>query len=121
MIIKNTKIEDLIEQLNYLKKIISKFKSQNSDLLVKHRKLDIDATKPRLLRKMTTIMMGENFDIDEVENDDDIYENKKSRFRNSKQMTVTINVPDYKLKDLLESEERAQLVFDCLEIDNKID
>lgn len=66
-------------------------------------------------------MMGDNFDIEEIENDDDIYDNRKSRFRNSKQMTITFNVPDQKLKDLLVSEERTQLVFDCLEIDNKID
>lgn len=116
--IKNTRIDDLIDQTNQSKKIISKLKYQISDLLVKHRKLDIDNKKPRLLRKLATVVMNDNFDIED--NDYDDYDNKKSK-RNHNYVTSLINIPDYKLKDLLESEERAQLVFDCLEIDGKIE
>jgi hypothetical protein len=52
----NKKINNQVNKINRCNKIISKFKSQNSELLIRHRMIEIDLNNPRLSWKLNMLI-----------------------------------------------------------------
>jgi hypothetical protein len=59
------KIINQINEITRCNKIISKYKSQNSELLVRHRKIEIDLNNPRLSWKLNIIVEKDIIDVKE--------------------------------------------------------
>lgn len=89
----NTKIDHYKNEIFNANSIIAKLKAQNSDLLVKYRKLDVDKTKNKITRKMTTFLVDiEENQLDLNDIDDIINDNTNHGHRSS--VKVELQVPD---------------------------
>jgi len=88
-----------------------------------YRKLDIDKKKPKLFKKMTSLISNELANIleDLGKEYDDVELSKTNLFNENKVKVVELKAPDYSFEELSLSADRCKLLFDCLELDDCID